>query len=93
MRAGLRQSLILLLTLATWLGIAAAQDDAAGVPLNAHMKSHRGGWDCDRGFRQSGSGCVALVLPANAHIGYSGNDWTCNRGYRRRGESCIPNER
>ena len=52
------------------------------------------GWQCNRGFRQTGSGCatscVALTLPPNAYVDYSGNDWECIDGFIRQRQACIP---
>ena len=57
MRNALQTLLILLLVVALWPGLAAAQGDAAEPPLNSHMKRYGGGWECDRGYREANEAC------------------------------------
>ena len=83
--------LILLLTVALWPGIAAAQGDAAAAPLNAHMKRYGSGWECDRGYREVNAACAAVEVPENAYLADSsyGLGWECDRGYRQANEACT----
>ncbi|WP_419696759.1 hypothetical protein ACN2CC_15375 [Mesorhizobium muleiense] len=74
----------ILLTLA-FLGYAYSLD----IPANAHLDYTGRSWECDRGFRQSGNGCVLVTIPANAALDYTGHSWTCNRGYQQQGRSCA----
>jgi hypothetical protein len=90
-RTGSGLFLIALLALASWPGVAATQDDSAQavVPLNAHMRSHGGGWECDRGYRSVRGSCVAVEVPTNAYLNSLGNGWDCNRGYRKANGACV----
>src|SRR5437870_793199 len=60
------------------------------IPQNAHPNSYGSGWECNRGYRVSGTGCVPVILPANAKLDYYGHDWECSRGYRVSGNQCVP---
>lgn len=66
----------------------AAEVIAAEIPKNAHANMLGTGWECDRGYRRTGSECVKVQVPANAHINLLGNDWECDRGYMRAGNLC-----
>ena len=41
-----------------------AQASPSAIPDNARKRSY--GWDCNRGFRETGGNCVAVIVPANA---------------------------
>ena len=81
--------------LALWVLIAAApgvvlaQSISAGMPENAHAKSHGQRWECERSYRAVDEACIGIGLPENAHVDYSGNDWSCNRPYRQQGDRCV----
>ncbi|EHE7897586.1 hypothetical protein J0V14_004404 [Vibrio parahaemolyticus] len=60
-----------------------------GLPENAHVDIYGTGWDCDRGYRKSGSQCLKVNVPANAHIDVYGSGWDCDRGYRKSGSQCL----
>jgi hypothetical protein len=78
-RTGSCRFLIALLALASWPGLAAAQDDSArAAPLNAHMKRYGGGWECDRGYQSVRRSCVAVAVPPNAYLDSSGRGWHCD---------------
>jgi hypothetical protein len=60
------------------------------VPANAFAvdASYGSGWECSRGYRTDGNGCVAVAVPANGFLVRAGDDWACERGlYRYR---CLP---
>jgi hypothetical protein len=61
------------------------------MPANSHAASYGTGWECDYGYRTSGSGCSKMTKPANAHFNsyYSGSGWQCDRGFRRSESICI----
>jgi len=86
-----RQLPILVLAVALWPGIAAAQGDAATVPLNAEMTRHGSGWKCDRGYREVNAACAAVEVPPNAYLADSsyGRGWECDRGHRQVNEGCT----
>lgn len=69
-----------------------AQAQVARMPDNAKPKSYGGGWECLRGFRQDGDGCVAIVLPDNAYATNRtyGAGWECLHGFREVGGTmCV----
>jgi hypothetical protein len=37
---------------------------AQGIPANARKSTFGSGWECNRGFGQSGNQCVAVEVPA-----------------------------
>jgi hypothetical protein len=89
-RTGTYRSPIALLALASRPGIAATQDEFAGAtPLNAHLKRHGSGWECDRGYRPDRRSCVSVEVPPNAYLDSSGHDWDCERGFRKGLRSCL----
>ena len=63
-----------------------AQASPSAVPDNARKRSY--GWECNRGFRETGGNCVAVIVPANAYLSPEGTSWTCNRGFRPEGAAC-----
>jgi len=63
------------------------------IPENAYLDAAGNTWSCERGFKKSAAGCVALQIPENAHIDHSGNDWDCNAGFRNLGASCSLSDR
>ena len=63
-----------------------AQASPSAIPDNARKRSY--GWDCNRGFRETGGNCVAVIVPANAYLSPEGTSWTCNRGFRPEGAAC-----
>lgn len=71
---------------------ALAQNTIQPMPENASAKSYGGGWECNVGFRQSGTICFAVIVPDNA---YSTNrtyglGWECLRGFRKTEDAnCI----
>jgi hypothetical protein len=90
-RTGSGLFLIALLALASWPGVAATQDDSAQavVPLNAHMRSHGGGWECDRGYRKANGACAKIEVPPHAFLGSRGSRWDCERGFKKDLHSCL----
>ena len=66
MRTRSHQSLMLLLAFVFWRGVAAIQNHAADMPLNAHLKRYGSGWECDRGYRENGAACTAVGAGADA---------------------------
>jgi hypothetical protein len=63
---------------------------AAGqtMPPHAH-KGFIGGWECDRGYREQGNACVAVVISAHAHLNFLGSGWECDRGFREESDGCV----
>ena len=67
------------------------------IPLNAH--SSGAGWECNTGYAQYGSKCVAKstaqktkVIPKNAYSTgsfSSGDGWDCKGGYVKKGNKCV----
>ena len=60
------------------------------VPSNATLNYSGHAWECNRGYRLSGSECLIIEIPANASIDYTGHAWECEYGYQRSGDGCIP---
>jgi hypothetical protein len=58
------------------------------VPEHGYLDSRGSGWQCERGFKRDGAGCVALEIPANSHISYAGDGWACDNGFRRKADAC-----
>ena len=63
---------------------------APNIPANAKLNYLGNGWECQRGFRQSGNECAPVQLPANSTLNYLGNGWVCQEGFRQSGNECIP---
>lgn len=59
------------------------------MPQNARLNYRRNGWECERGFSQSGTECVAVQIPRNGKLNYFGNGWECERGFRQSGNGCV----
>jgi hypothetical protein len=59
------------------------------VPVNAFLNSRGNAWECERGFRQVDSRCVALNPPAHALVDDSGNAWRCDVGFRKQEQLCV----
>ena len=59
------------------------------IPQNAHKNPYGAGWDCDRGFQKSNSGCTKIDIPYNASLDFLGHKWECNRGFQRVGSGCT----
>jgi hypothetical protein len=73
-------------------GSVSAQDTSPkAIPLNAHPGSYGSSWECDYGYRSSGTACIKISLPANAYFNGSlyGAGWDCNRGFRRLAGACV----
>ena len=69
-------------------GTGHAQSPSSTIPDNARHRSYGSGWDCSRGFRETGGRCVAVIVPANAYLSPEGSSWICNRGFRAEGAAC-----
>lgn len=65
------------------------QADAAHAPPNSHPAAFGIGWECDWGYRQEVSSCVAVAPPKNAYVTAAGNSWKCRRGFRREDGACV----
>ncbi len=65
------------------------QAGAQSMPENAKPSYLGNGWECERGFRQSGQECLRVQVPANAKLSYLGNSWECERGFRQSGQACL----
>ena len=63
---------------------------AGDLPNNSHLKPYGTGWDCNRGYHQSGQKCEKVIVPENAGLNYLGNGWTCNKGYKPLNNACVP---
>ena len=85
-------ALIFLPLLAAAPGLIYAKGGSIEVPENSTAKSYGGGWNCDKGYRESSGACVAVKVPANAYPTNKsfGRGWECNRGYQQINESCGP---
>ena len=78
------------------LGIGTAQaatgrDRPARAPEHALQRSY-GGWECDRGYRAEGNGCIKIVLPEHAYLTDDNRQmpgWKCDRGYRVMASGCA----
>ena len=72
-------------------GRTIAQGPSKEVPLNGLAKPYGRGWECKPGFRQDGTGCVAVKLPENAYLSDSsyGPGWECRYGYKQEGSFCT----
>ena len=69
--------------------VMALPDSGSPAVPHAHAKPSGRGWECNRGYREVDTACVAIEVPANAYLEPSGNGWTCDRGYRATGQSCA----
>jgi hypothetical protein len=47
-------------------GSVPSTPEGAGIPANAHVDWPGHGWQCNRGYRQRGGGCVPLDSSANS---------------------------
>jgi len=61
----------------------------AQVPANAEPVPWGKGWECSRGFYDSGRSCRAVVLPEHAVLDFTGHRWVCDDGFLRRGQRCV----
>jgi hypothetical protein len=61
-------SLVLLMLLVAVHGLVFGQGNHLDPPPNAHAKGYGDGWECDRGYRESGGSCAAIIVPANAYL-------------------------
>ena len=61
------------------------------VPANAFLDDSGERWRCERGFRQSGNGCVEIAVPENGYLTGSLHDagWDCERGFRKQESACV----
>ena len=59
------------------------------LPPHAHISIFGNNWECDSGYRSTGSSCSAVEMPPHAHIDIFGNGWECDRGYRTAGAACV----
>src|SRR5262249_24597815 len=85
----MRLSLVVLLPLLLTVSFGSPAVSQTPIPVNAH-KNITGGWDCDRGFRQTGNSCLLVEVPGNAHLEpVLGHTWDCNKGYRQVGNACV----
>lgn len=74
--------------------IAFAQGPSGAIPENARAKSYGGGWECNRGYRETKGACAAVKVPANAYATDTsyGRGWDCDWGYKeitRRAGRCV----
>ncbi len=60
------------------------------IPAHAHPSILGTGWECNSGYRSTGSSCEKFEVPANAHLSILGHSWECNSGYRTTGTACVP---
>lgn len=81
---------ILIFLLAIVPGFVFADETPEKIPENATAKSYGGGWSCNKGFRESKGGCIAIRIPENAYPNNKsyGPGWECKRGFREAGETC-----
>ena len=61
---------------------------AADIPENAHTNILGTGWECDKGYRRSGSRCVGVQVPDHAHLDFLGHGWECDKGFKRVANQC-----
>jgi hypothetical protein len=61
------------------------------VPQNAYLSdlSFTKGWECERGFYQSGDTCLPIEIPPNGHLDTFGKDWKCERGFKKSNRECV----
>jgi hypothetical protein len=59
------------------------------IPQNAKLNYYGNGWECQKGFHQQGSQCVAVEIPQNAKLNYYGNGWECQKGFHQQGSECV----
>jgi hypothetical protein len=67
----------------------ASSSAASQAPANAHKSAFGTGWECNRGFAQSGDQCIQVQIPPNAELDVFGHGWQCRRGYAQTGDACI----
>lgn len=82
---------VLLVGALLFSGYASAQEVTDEIPDHATTARYGGGWDCDRGYRETNDSCTAVEPPANAYATNSafGVGWECRRGHRKLDESCV----
>ena len=61
---------------------------ATTPPANSHASAYGDGWECDYGFADATTACVAIALPDNARLAARGDRWECIRGFRSDGRAC-----
>ena len=61
----------------------------AQVPANAEPVPSGKGWECNRGFYDSGRSCRPVILPEHAVLDDTGRRWVCDDGFIRRGQRCV----
>src|SRR5512145_3363664 len=66
-----------------------AQSSSSVIPDNARARSYGGGWECNRGFRETAGRCIVVTVPSNAYLAPEGSSWICNRGFRAEGATCT----
>ena len=83
--------LILLAVLSIVPDLSFAQSGSVPIPEHAREKRFGGGWECDRGYRESVGGCVAIRLPENAYLTNTsyGRGWECERNYQETDGVCV----
>lgn len=69
---------------------ATASAQKSGIPEHAYVTttSYGKGWECQRGFRESGNKCIEVRVPENAYLDDRGDQWQCRRGYRQEKDTC-----
>jgi hypothetical protein len=65
------------------------------VPANGYLsgRPYGQGWECEHGYQEVKSSCVAVALPENTHMDFSGSGWDCNKPYRKQQNSCVSGDR
>lgn len=67
---------------------ALAQTVTAVIPNSARAVVSVGGWECLRGFTDTGQGCTPVKVPVHAYLDASGEDWSCDRTYIKTDLGC-----
>lgn len=76
---------LVLVTLLAFGAPTSVQAQVAPMPANAQPKSYGEGWECQRGYRQDGAECSAIIIPQNAYATNRtyGSGWECSHGFRQ----------
>lgn len=60
----------------------------SSIPEHGKLNYFGNGWECERGYYQSGNGCIEVEIPINGKLDYLGHEWECQRGFYRLRNTC-----